>query len=92
MPRSNKVKLAVWKFASCDGCQLTLLNCEMELTALLEEEDAEIRRRTRAMLQSAPRRGYIANLGHGITPDVDPGHLAALIDAVGELSPAYHEN
>ena len=37
MPRNNKVKLAVWKFASCDGCQLTLLNCEMELTALLEE-------------------------------------------------------
>ena len=37
MPRNNKVKLAVWKFASCDGCQLTLLNCEMELTALLKE-------------------------------------------------------
>ncbi|HSK27567.1 MAG TPA: hypothetical protein VK894_11725 [Jiangellales bacterium] len=26
--------LAVWKFASCDGCQLTLLNCEDELLAL----------------------------------------------------------
>jgi coenzyme F420-reducing hydrogenase gamma subunit len=26
-----KPKLAVWKFASCDGCQLTLLNCEDEL-------------------------------------------------------------
>lgn len=26
--------LAVWKFASCDGCQLTLLNCEDELMAL----------------------------------------------------------
>ncbi|MBT8227113.1 MAG: oxidoreductase [Dactylosporangium sp.] len=25
---------AVWKFASCDGCQLTLLNCEDELLAL----------------------------------------------------------
>ncbi len=24
-------KLAVWKFASCDGCQLSLLNCEEEL-------------------------------------------------------------
>ena len=24
-------RLAVWKFASCDGCQLTLLNCEDEL-------------------------------------------------------------
>jgi sulfhydrogenase subunit delta len=28
--------LAVWKFASCDGCQLTLLNCEAELLALAE--------------------------------------------------------
>ena len=29
-------KLAVWKFASCDGCQLSLLNCEDELLALSE--------------------------------------------------------
>jgi len=28
---SAKPKLAVWKFASCDGCQLTLLDCEDEL-------------------------------------------------------------
>ncbi|MFF4541898.1 oxidoreductase [Streptomyces aureus] len=28
--------LAVWKFASCDGCQLTLLNCEDELLALTD--------------------------------------------------------
>jgi coenzyme F420-reducing hydrogenase gamma subunit len=27
----KKPKLAVWKFASCDGCQLSLLNCEDEL-------------------------------------------------------------
>ena len=26
--------LAVWKFASCDGCQLTLLDCEDELLTL----------------------------------------------------------
>jgi sulfhydrogenase subunit delta len=29
--------LAVWKFASCDGCQLTLLDCEDELLALASE-------------------------------------------------------
>ncbi|KPI11056.1 NADH-quinone oxidoreductase subunit B family protein [Streptomyces mirabilis] len=28
--------LAVWKFASCDGCQLTLLDCEDELLGLTE--------------------------------------------------------
>ncbi|MFW7414084.1 hypothetical protein [Demequina sp. SO4-18] len=27
-------KLAVWKFASCDGCQLSLLNCEDELLSI----------------------------------------------------------
>lgn len=27
-------KLAVWKFASCDGCQLSLLDCEDELLAI----------------------------------------------------------
>lgn len=29
-------KLAVWKFSSCDGCQLTLLDCEDELLALAD--------------------------------------------------------
>lgn len=31
MTRKTKPKLAVWKFASCDGCQLSLLDCEEEL-------------------------------------------------------------
>jgi coenzyme F420-reducing hydrogenase gamma subunit len=30
----SKPKLAVWKFASCDGCQLSLLDCEDELLTL----------------------------------------------------------
>jgi len=34
--------------------------------------------------------GHVFNLGHGITPDVDPEHLKALIKAVAELSPQYH--
>lgn len=31
---SARPTLAVWKFASCDGCQLTLLNCEDELLSI----------------------------------------------------------
>lgn len=31
---SARKKLAVWKFASCDGCQLSLLDCEEELLTL----------------------------------------------------------
>jgi uroporphyrinogen decarboxylase len=34
--------------------------------------------------------GHIFNLGHGITPDVDPDHLGVLVDAVHELSPKFH--
>jgi coenzyme F420-reducing hydrogenase gamma subunit len=37
MPR--KPKLAVWKFASCDGCQLSLLDCEDELLAVADRVD-----------------------------------------------------
>jgi coenzyme F420-reducing hydrogenase gamma subunit len=32
--RGGKPRLGVWKFASCDGCQLTLLDCEDELLAV----------------------------------------------------------
>ncbi|MCK5771084.1 uroporphyrinogen decarboxylase [Algiphilus sp.] len=35
--------------------------------------------------------GHIFNLGHGITPGVDPEHAAAMIEALHELSPAYHQ-
>jgi sulfhydrogenase subunit delta len=33
---ATRPKLAVWKFSSCDGCQLTLLDCEDELLAVAE--------------------------------------------------------
>jgi coenzyme F420-reducing hydrogenase gamma subunit len=33
-PNRSRPTLAVWKLASCDGCQLTLLDCEDELLAL----------------------------------------------------------
>jgi sulfhydrogenase subunit delta len=36
MAVKRKVRLAVWKFASCDGCQLSLLDCEDELLAVAD--------------------------------------------------------
>jgi coenzyme F420-reducing hydrogenase gamma subunit len=33
---SDRPTLAVWKFASCDGCQLSLLDCEDELLTLAD--------------------------------------------------------
>jgi sulfhydrogenase subunit delta len=39
MAQKRKPKLAVWKFSSCDGCQLSLLDCEDELLAVAGEVD-----------------------------------------------------
>jgi coenzyme F420-reducing hydrogenase gamma subunit len=37
--RHTRPRLAVWKFASCDGCQLSLLDCEDELLAVADQLD-----------------------------------------------------
>src|SRR5689334_16515954 len=60
--------LAVWKFASCDGCQLTLLNCEDELIPLAGEvEIAYFPEATRAVVEGP----YDVSLVEGsiTTPD-----------------------
>ncbi len=52
MVRILKPKLAVWKFASCDGCQLSLLDCEDELLTLVGEiEIANFAEASRAILK-----------------------------------------
>lgn len=35
--------------------------------------------------------GHVFNLGHGITPGVNPDHVTAFVEAVHELSPQYHQ-
>jgi uroporphyrinogen decarboxylase len=35
--------------------------------------------------------GHVFNLGHGILPDINPEHVKAMVDAVHEYSPAYHQ-
>jgi sulfhydrogenase subunit delta len=37
--KTGKPRLGVWKFASCDGCQLTMLDCEDELLAIADAID-----------------------------------------------------
>jgi coenzyme F420-reducing hydrogenase gamma subunit len=39
MTSTHRPRLAVVKFASCDGCQLSLLDCEDELLAIAERVD-----------------------------------------------------
>lgn len=35
--------------------------------------------------------GHVFNLGHGITPNVQPDNVAALVDAVHDISAQYHD-
>ncbi|MDX1515492.1 MAG: uroporphyrinogen decarboxylase [Woeseiaceae bacterium] len=61
--------------------------------ATLRESDETIREgvaNTLASYGNGP--GHVFNLGHGITPDIDPDKLGVLVDAVHELSPQYHTN
>lgn len=59
--------------------------------ACLLKSPEEIRSEVARVLASYGKgSGHVFNLGHGITPDVPPEHMAALVDAVHELSPAYH--
>jgi sulfhydrogenase subunit delta len=52
MASRRKPRLAVFKFASCDGCQLSLLGCEDELLALAGEiEIAYFPEASRSMLK-----------------------------------------
>jgi sulfhydrogenase subunit delta len=52
MDPKPKPRLAVWKFASCDGCQLSLLDCEDELLAVADAvEVAYFREATQAPIR-----------------------------------------
>jgi uroporphyrinogen decarboxylase len=58
---------------------------------LLLTSPAEIRAGVASVLESYGRgHGHVFNLGHGVTPDVDPERVAAMVAAVQELSPRYH--
>ncbi len=79
-------KLAVWKFASCDGCQLSLLDCEDELLAVAGAvEIANFLEASRAVAEGPvrPRRWSRARSPRRTTPSASsrsarssqlPGH------------------
>ena len=47
---------------------------------------AEIRRRVGDVLAKAGPVGHVFNLGHGVTPETNPEHVRAMVEAVRELS------
>jgi len=82
MPKKKKPKLAVWKFASCDGCQLSLLDCEDELLAVAGEiEIANFPEASRAVVKGP----YDLSLVEG---SVTNAHDAKRIHEVRRVSKA----
>jgi uroporphyrinogen decarboxylase len=59
--------------------------------AALYASPARIREEVATVLASyGEGSGLVFNLGHGISPNVDPEHVAALVDAAHVLSVKYH--
>lgn len=59
--------------------------------AILYADPPRIREEVARILRSyGAGSGHVFNLGHGITPEVNPQHAGVFIDAVHELSAQYH--
>ena len=71
------------------GSQVALQG-NMDPTMLYASPD-RIRQEVSSILASyGSGTGHIFNLGHGITPEVDPAHAGAFIESVHELSAKFH--
>lgn len=59
--------------------------------SILYSTPEAIRAEVRRILESfGAGNGHVFNLGHGITPEVDPNNVSAFVDAVHEFSAQYH--
>lgn len=52
--------------------------------------ESEVERILSSFGKHSGTSGHVFNLGHGITPDIDPENVAVYINAVVELSAKYH--
>jgi len=60
--------------------------------SVLYAPPAQIRDQVGRVLASYGKgHGHVFNLGHGIHPEVPPEHALAMVEAVHELSPQYHQ-
>nr|WP_312509895.1 uroporphyrinogen decarboxylase [Pseudomonas luteola] len=67
------------------------LQGNMDPAVLYAKPDAIRSEVARILARYGKGSGHVFNLGHGITPEVDPAHAGAFIEAVHELSASYHE-
>ncbi|TLX54118.1 uroporphyrinogen decarboxylase [Stutzerimonas nosocomialis] len=67
------------------------LQGNMDPTVLYAKPSAIRAEVARILASYGQGSGHVFNLGHGITPEVDPAHAGAFIEAVHELSAQYHQ-
>jgi uroporphyrinogen decarboxylase len=67
-----------------------LLSSHIQNALLVPQE--EIGRLVQQMLDDFGPQRYIANLGHGLYPDMDPEHVGAFVDAVHRHSRLLRQN
>ena len=61
--------------------------------AILKEKEEVILKEVKSILHSyGPNPGHVFNLGHGITPDINPDNVEIFVNAVHDLSKKYHTN
>ena len=66
------------------------LQGNMDPSILYSTPDSILAEVRRILASYGAGNGHVFNLGHGITPDVDPANVSAFVDAVHEYSAEYH--
>jgi sulfhydrogenase subunit delta len=83
MSAVEKQTLAVWKFASCDGCQLSLLDCEDELLMLADRVEIAHFVEASSAIVEMPTRPYDISIVEG---SITTAHDAERIQEVRRSS------
>ncbi|MGB5326093.1 MAG: uroporphyrinogen decarboxylase [Pseudomonadales bacterium] len=85
------INLGAARLRSVDGVALQGNMDPAVLRAGPARIEAEVRQILADFGVHSDHSGHVFNLGHGITPDIDPENVSVLVEAVHRYSPAYHK-
>jgi uroporphyrinogen decarboxylase len=69
---------------------IVALQGNMDPVALYAQPEIIIEKVKTILQKYGTGSGHVFNLGHGILPDINPDHVKAMVNAVHEFSPMYH--
>ena len=78
------VRVLVYCYRKEVGSEVTLQG-NLDPCALYSPPE-DLRASVKEMVKRFGRERWIANLGHGIYPDMDPAHVKILVDTLHELT------